>query len=933
MLAAAVATLTLSTPLAGQTPSGRIMGTVADKSGAVLPGVTATLTSPALQVAQRVQVTDAAGEYQFLELPIGEFQVRFELAGFGTLVREGIQLTAGFAAQVNVTLEIAQLAESLTVAGGSPLVDLTSTRGGATISQTQLQAIPITNNYQDIVNVTPGMVVTAPPPVGDIALAGSFRNYGGAAGQQRTYVDGLEMRDNDVPNFNALEEVDAKTYGNTAEVPTPGAVFNLIVKSGGNAFHGRIAELFMSDRFQATNIDKALQAQGLQSGNALVFFQDLSGDLGGRIVPDKWWFYGAYRDQHNKRTLTGFVAAPGPDQIYGTADDVPGKPAIDNWSRTLKTSYQATTSHRFVGMYVRDRRNAESAQNTADRFTPLESTIDFDYLNYQNKAEWQGTFTDHLFATVMYGTAGSRSVYDHHSTEPTTYDLTTLQNRGETWNLFDMNERFDRRRQVNGSVSYLPKRSFGGSHELKVGGNLWWNTFLIDVGDRPAGNYRVIFDRGVATQFQALNNPLHTDSRAYDFGTYITDTWRVTNRLTLNIGIRADRHRIFAAAVAKPQGAFGESGSYPQVDVAQWSAWGPRIGGAFDLFGNAKTVVKGTYGRYTYLINEYFSAVYSGASQTTTTYRWRDTNGNNRYDAGEVNLAVNGPDFLSITGNVIRSPNQFNLPFVDEVTASLERELTSSLSARALWVYKRTNDLNQNVNAARPYDVYNVAVPRVDPGPDGITGTGDDGGEVTLFDYAPAYRGNQFVLNQYATRSNAYDDYANSMEFNLSKRGAGKFSGMASFLATKNHRWLVGMPQSPNDLFFPLDTTWDTTFRLNGSYRAPYGVSVSAVLLALSGTRGQRTYLFRNLPQSGTLTVPLEPFGAEEGPVRSNLNLRAAKSIALSKGRRIDLAIDVMNVLNDNSAWTQSWAAGPTFGYVTSIATPRIAQFGATFSF
>jgi len=204
---------------------------------------------------------------------------------------------------------------------------------------------------------------------------------------------------------------------------------------------------------------------------------------------------------------------------------------------------------------------------------------------------------------------------------------------------------------------------------------------------------------------------------------------------------------------------------------------------------------------------------------------------------------------------------------------------------------------------------------------------------VTIYDYNTTYRGSQFVVNQYGNRSRDHDDHANSLELSLSKRGTGIWSVETSFLATKNHRLLVGIPQSPNDLFFPVDDTWERTFRLAGTYRAPYGVSLSSFYLALSGAPGQRTYLFRSLPQSGTLTVRLEPFGAERGPVRSNLNLRVSKMFALAKARRIDLSLDVLSALNSNAAWATTYTSGPTFGNVTTIASPRVARFAAAFTF
>jgi hypothetical protein len=212
-------------------------------------------------------------------------------------------------------------------------------------------------------------------------------------------------------------------------------------------------------------------------------------------------------------------------------------------------------------------------------------------------------------------------------------------------------------------------------------------------------------------------------------------------------------------------------------------------------------------------------------------------------------------------------------------------------------------------------------------------GTADDGGPVTIYDYSPSYKGSTFVLNQYVNADGNHDDYYNSIEVAVDKRSTGKVSGQMSFLATKDHMWLVGVPQSPNDLIFPVNEIWEKTFRMAGTYQAPYGVSLSALFLALSGAPGQRTYLFRGLPQSGTLTLKMEPYGTEAGPVRTNLNLRASKSILFKNRRRLNLSVDVLNALNSNAAWTTSYVSGPTFGAVSVIPSPRAAQFGASFAF
>jgi hypothetical protein len=157
---------------------------------------------------------------------------------------------------------------------------------------------------------------------------------------------------------------------------------------------------------------------------------------------------------------------------------------------------------------------------------------------------------------------------------------------------------------------------------------------------------------------------------------------------------------------------------------------------------------------------------------------------------------------------------------------------------------------------------------------------------------------------------------------------------LASFLATRNHRWLgtTATPMTPNDLFFPLDETWDRQFKLIGGYQLPWGLHVSGLFQSTSGIAGQRSYVFRSIPQLSTLTLPLERFGSERTPRINLLNLRLSKRVAIQK-RRLELSAEVLNATNANSATGTSFASGPNFGRITGILPPRIARLGVAFNF
>ena len=129
--------------------TGSISGSITDESSAALPGATVTLTSPALQQPQLTRISEISGQSQFSDLPPGEYNLKYELGGFSTLLRENIRLTTGFAARVDVVLKLAQVEETVVVTGQGPLVDVVNTRGGGTVTKEALEQLPTNKNYYD----------------------------------------------------------------------------------------------------------------------------------------------------------------------------------------------------------------------------------------------------------------------------------------------------------------------------------------------------------------------------------------------------------------------------------------------------------------------------------------------------------------------------------------------------------------------------------------------------------------------------------------------------------------------------------------------------------------------------------------------------------------------------------------------------------------
>ena len=945
----AVASPSLAAARGGQFLStSSISGTVTDDTGSVLPGVSVSVTSPALQVTGIRTVTDAAGRYQFPDLPAGLYQIRFDLSGFQPLLREDLQLSVGFAARVDPVLKVGNQADVVTVTGASPMVDVTTTGGGQRLSGAFLNdVIPGSRLNSELGRITPGLVGTAPPNIGLLgaAAAGGFTTYGETNFQM--LVDGVNLLAGTFPDQVTAQEIEVRTFGSGPDIAASGAVISLVTRSGGNQFHGRYEGQYQGDALQANNLDATLRAQGLTTLDSTRHYSDVNGDLGGRVVPDTLWFYSAYHDRRNERTATGFVMNAGPDLTFDP-NSPPFYPTV--WSRqfTDKLTYQAARKVQLVGSYRRDIQIANgNLGSVTPRFVPYESST----VSNTGPTTWTGEIRATLSDRMLFNTQVGRVTYlANYQDTPgndavvSRFDLTTMEHSGGSISA-GTNQAETKlpqaRTMAQGNLTFVPRAE--SSHELKAGYRVWLQTASAgDEPNHPAGNYQLVYNtvNGVPytpVEITTFNFPVTQTNREDAYSAYVNDRWELAKRVTLNLGLRFDQNHAWVPAQTKVPGEFGGSGTFPEVDSSPWRNFAPRLGVAWDLTGAGKTLVKITYGRYNTEMANTFAAPYNQNGVVTDTYRWTDPTHCGCYVPGTVDLGTNGPDFISLSGssNNIQNPT-LKSPREHELTGSIERELMADLTMRVLYVYKRIVDDITTVNILRPYSAYDIALTKPVPAPDGTTGPASP--TITIYDYDPAYKGSAFVGNEMVNRPDAGDDHYQTLEFTLSKRQTGRWGVITSFLATKNHRWLtsaagasLAVPQSPNDQYFPLDQTWNVLYKVAGSYHLPYDMQIAGVYDIQNGVPGQRTALFAT-PQSGFITVRLEPFGAEEGPRRSEANLRVSKGVKLRKGQ-LQVELDALNAFNSNSVWTTSYASGPTFGDATLIQSPRVFRFGVVYEF
>src|SRR4051812_11891464 len=296
-----VALLASSALASAQTQVGEVYGKAPDQSGAVLPGVTVTLTSPILLQPQ-VAVTSETGTYQFPRLSIGTYTVKFELTGFKTVVVEGVQVTVGFSAQINGQLGVSTVQETITVTGQSPIVNTKDTGTHQTFTNELLQSIPSARDPWVILQQTAGIAMDRENIGGN--MSGQQSNYvsrGGNPTNNKWSLDGVDITDMSATgssptyyDFDMSEEMTINTGGVDVTQQTGGVGINLVTKSGSDRFRGSSRYFRTNDKFESNNLTDDIRRQGASSGNPIQDIQDYGVEVGGPLKKGRAWIWGAF---------------------------------------------------------------------------------------------------------------------------------------------------------------------------------------------------------------------------------------------------------------------------------------------------------------------------------------------------------------------------------------------------------------------------------------------------------------------------------------------------------------------------------------------------------------------------------------------------------------------------------------------------------------
>ena len=545
-----------------------------------------------------VQVTDADGSYRFPSLAPGEYKLTFELSGFGPVTRAGINVTLGFTATVNAEMTPGSISETITVSGASPVVDLQSTNVTTHFDTDKLASLPGSRDFWAVLAQAPAVSIGRMDVGGSGALTQQpYTAYGltSAGGVNRGMVEGIMVNegaggggsDMYYTDYGSYTEIAVNAVGNTAEMPAPGVLSQLIAKSGGNTYHGTLYADYENDAMEAHNIDARQLAAGVTGStvvpaidtNRLTEFRDFNVDLGGFIKKDRLWWYGAYR-----RTSTG--------QRYPTlVDDVQ-----TTWVPvgTVKMTANLAGNQKLIGFYQHANKNQPdylgAIQIAGGRATPAimhaDTVWNSRFPTDVWKVEYNAVLSNSLLLELRAGAYKSLWARTGKSAAPRVEDIGNNFVSGGVYGID-----FDRSRpQINGALSYS-KSGWGGNHNFKVGGEIMRDSVSNPFnGFSNASNALSLFNNGAPTQVYVYQSPSVSQSGVVSDAVYVNDTWQVNKRFTLNLGVRWDRQQAYLPAQQGPGGAsFAEVGN-----VITWgNNWGPRLGASYDLTGDAKTLLKG----------------------------------------------------------------------------------------------------------------------------------------------------------------------------------------------------------------------------------------------------------------------------------------------------------------------------------------------------
>jgi len=875
-----------------------LVGTVLDASGSVIPGVTLTAHSPDMIGGPVVTSTDDRGQYRFTALLPGIYALSVAHAGFRPWHRTSIALRPGLGVVVEVRLDLAGVEQAASVSAPATIADARSSAAPTFIPREWLENLPLgTRNFQNLVNLAPG--------VSDRVA------FGGSAGAIAASLDGTAVSQPDMggpdaqPSVFWLESAQVVSLGANAQYGEyTGAVFNAVTRSGSNAWSGLVNAWLSRNQWAGNN------RRSLDQNTALLFqpremlqHWDVSPQLGGPVKRDRLWFFAGFQRYVNEQRPAAFALAP-------RRPGEPAESAVDT-KQFVKLTAALAPALRLEGFVEAEQGKVENIG--AGPLTTPETLGQYTYPRQVANVRLTWSRSPRMLVESRYG------FYRSHTTQgpmppnsiagpPSRFDA-FLGTWSGNYEFFDDAHR-DRHLAAATVTRYATRGSV--THELKAGVEYERAAFRVEWGFPGGVTYE---DYDGAPDVAVYRDASRRRGRQSRTSVFVQDTWQLGSRLTVEPGLRFG---VYHGAVP--------ADGVPAYDT---TALSPRLGLAWDVTADHRTVVRAHYGLY-------HDAVY------TNLYDLLDPGAN---PETVIAQAIGPNQFQEITrigGSSVRMTIDPDIrqQYAEEYLAGLDRDLGGGVRLRAQYVRRNFK------RAVGFIDTGTVWVPATvtDPGPDGRAGTADDQGPLVLY-YDSGVAPASLVLTNPADARRHYE----ALQFIATTRADARWSAEASYTwsrsrGTFDNESLSNAAGSDLGQFgnFTIPSRALYTGRVStgdrphdakfvGTYSPCCGLRVSGVYRYLSGRPWSREITVSPLTRQTSIAV--EPAGIRRTDATSEADLRAEKMFGLGSTTRVGAYLDAFNVTNRGGALGVERRSGARFGVPRTWRAPRTVQLGFRLTF
>lgn len=921
---------------AQSTQTGNIVGRVLSPEGEGLPGVSVTVTSPAMIIPSLSTVTGERGAFRFMALAPGDYQVTFELSGMKTVIRKGLKVEVARTTTIDITMEMKSLEENITVIGQSPTIDKQRTTRPANLDKMFLQSIPAPRNLGTYVNMAPGVTDTSA--------------HGGSTMDNSYLLDGVNLVDaatgTQSVNFglDIMEEISIAAGGLPAEYGSVrGAMINVVTKSGGNKFSGSGSFYFNQEKLKSVNTHGTPLA-GSKSGNKIEIEPVFT--LGGPLIKDKLWFFMNGSFVQTEAFVAGYPAgvAPGNEKPFKTMLPYP----------YFKLSFQPGANDKFMLSYNYSDRLTDD--RGASKFSSESVTIKQTSPAHVFNAQWTKFFGSNFFANMRYGMVLYQLLLNAKGSEAQYVDNNTGISSGNAWRNHDLYTR--NRFQFNADATAFID-NLAGTHELKFGGEIQYAHTTWDiygVSDPVTGGaYINFYGKDYYNTLILKGNGFNRIDNVVDYAGFVQDNWAITRNLNLSLGLRLEYNSVVYPAQNTAEGPIEFMGktynrSIPETKTMfKWLNLAPRVGLIYDLFSDGKTLFKASWSRYI-LPNQVGWINLAHPNGWFGYYQYLNADGSAK--PGNVSLWAMPGGYQNGGAQIGYKDYDLKAGYTDELAIGLEKELFADFSIGARYIRKWDRNQPNMVDAAQIDIDKLMSTGEIDFSKNWTSKTVVDpynGQTLTYYEKINLTATEIYIINPPGLNRD-YD----GIELTVNKRYSKGWALNLSYVYAKSRGLLTttrtdeslggavaGFFQSPNSHTnalgtLPLERRHQV--KLEGLVKGPFGVNLSGYFRYLSGLPVTRTtsnnYLGLSLKQN--VTIYAEERGHTFLPPVLQLDLRLEKTFKL-KPLNIGVFADCFNLFNRGVAtgiWTNS-SNLTTYKYLqmTAINDPRIFQLGARIEF